>query len=123
MNPEIKSKWISALRSGKYPQEQQTLHSENGYCCLGVLCDLYLNETQTEDYKWDIGCGGRYYFAENTGREEWSVDYLPVVVMDWAGLNSENPFIEYDGCNMEISDLNDEGNSFQVIADVIEEQL
>lgn len=43
MNPEIKTKWVEALRSGKYKQGKKSLRSREGdkYCCLGVLCDLY----------------------------------------------------------------------------------
>lgn len=38
MLPELKQQWISALRSGKYFQVQEVLESEEGNCCLGVLC-------------------------------------------------------------------------------------
>lgn len=39
MNPELKAKWIAALRSGEYKQGKSALvDSENNYCCLGVLC-------------------------------------------------------------------------------------
>jgi len=38
--------WMAALRSGKYQQIQETLmgvseFGETGYCCLGVLNDLF----------------------------------------------------------------------------------
>jgi hypothetical protein len=38
MNPELKVKWVEALRSGKYTQGHTTFKSSEGYCCLGVLC-------------------------------------------------------------------------------------
>lgn len=41
MNPEIKAKWVEALRSGKYKQTRNALRkSDNRFCCLGVLCDI-----------------------------------------------------------------------------------
>ena len=49
MNPELKAKLLAALRSGDYPQTvlrlrrpAGDLHSGHveGYCCLGVLCDI-----------------------------------------------------------------------------------
>lgn len=39
MNPEIKSLWLAALRSGEYRQGQHDLlDSDGNACCLGVLC-------------------------------------------------------------------------------------
>lgn len=47
MNPEVKQRWLDALRSGKYKQGKRYLraaskqnHDSYAYCCLGVLCDL-----------------------------------------------------------------------------------
>jgi hypothetical protein len=40
MNAEIKQKWVAALRSGNYKQTKVCLHNKEGYCCLGVLCDV-----------------------------------------------------------------------------------
>lgn len=34
--------WVEALRSGKYGQTQYTLQDNNGYCCLGVACELFI---------------------------------------------------------------------------------
>lgn len=44
MDPEVKAKWVAALRSRKYKQGQSYLKiiEKNGaqkHCCLGVLCD------------------------------------------------------------------------------------
>jgi hypothetical protein len=51
MTPELKQKWIEALRSGKYTQTTGRLRSmaypDNqpqpaaaSFCCLGVLCEV-----------------------------------------------------------------------------------
>ena len=38
MDAKLKSKWIEALRSGKYKQAKERLYKgRNQYCCLGVL--------------------------------------------------------------------------------------
>lgn len=47
LTKEEKSKWIEALRSGKYRQgdtylcqsDDKSFQNER-YCCLGVLCDI-----------------------------------------------------------------------------------
>jgi hypothetical protein len=59
MNPELKSKWLTALRSGEYPQTTGVLRDNKGFCCLGVLCDVMDNS------KWSDTVGGDgygYYF-------------------------------------------------------------
>lgn len=41
MKPELKTKWIRALRSGKYKQGRGRLRTQkSSMCCLGVLCDI-----------------------------------------------------------------------------------
>lgn len=37
LDPELKAKWVSALRSGEYQQCAEYLHKDGRYCCLGVL--------------------------------------------------------------------------------------
>ena len=41
MNPEVKEKWVAALRSGEYEQGAGRLRSHDSkFCCLGVLYDI-----------------------------------------------------------------------------------
>lgn len=41
MTPELKAKWVAALRSGDYVQGAGYLCDINKrYCCLGVLCEV-----------------------------------------------------------------------------------
>lgn len=44
MTPELKAKWIAALRSGEYKQTKGRLlrkwRGEDRFCCLGVLCEV-----------------------------------------------------------------------------------
>lgn len=37
MNPELKTKWVAALRSGQFKQGRGRLHFYGTYCCIGVL--------------------------------------------------------------------------------------
>ncbi len=37
-------KWVKALRSGKYSQTKEVLENKEGYCCLGVACDIFIEK-------------------------------------------------------------------------------
>lgn len=42
MDPELKRKWVEALRSGKYRQCRNELYDGNGgFCCLGVAQHIF----------------------------------------------------------------------------------
>jgi len=45
---ELRTNWLAALRGKKYKQTQEVLRNESGFCCLGVLCDIY------DSNKWNI---------------------------------------------------------------------
>ncbi len=47
MKKEVKEKWIADLRSGEFPQTTCVLHSNDGYCCLGVLVNQFVDEWAT----------------------------------------------------------------------------
>jgi hypothetical protein len=125
VNPEIRQQWVSALRSGDYAQGRNALRSgDDKFCCLGVLCDL-------AEKAGAIPVGGRFddlgdwtYGPPGDQNRAW----LPMKVMDWAGLDSENPVIDGRG----LASYNDGGYtlhtifkacSFSEIADLIEENL
>lgn len=40
LSQEMKKKWVTALRSGDYPQGRLMLRPTNGYCCLAVLQEV-----------------------------------------------------------------------------------
>ena len=126
MNPEIKQQWINALRSGEYEQSTQgCLHTANefsaGYCCLGVLCDLYAKEHNKEWTK-NHDTSNLYFEGED--------QYPPQSVVEWAGLPDKNPSIKFSGEiddweyeEPELAELNDDGVPFNTIADFIEQYL
>jgi hypothetical protein len=111
MKPEIKNKWVAALRSGEYQQGLHNLKSNNQYCCLGVLCDLYIKENNLD---WVF-----------TSFYDFSIP--PLVVQEWAGLDTGNPRVltkSHRHSDQNLVALNDTLRySFPQIADIIEEQL
>lgn len=107
MNREIKQKWISALKSGKYTQGKGylkiTSSAGNHYCCLGVLCEV-MEIPSYKPYKLTASS-----FDENTAT-------LSTSLLSKAGLTDEN--------QTDLINMNDEANySFSQIADFIEEKL
>lgn len=117
MNQRIKESWMEALRSGEYPQTQGRLRDGNGFCCLGVLVDLFLKENEKEWIEDQFG----YMVADIYGAED---ETLPRGVMEWAGLSNSNPDVILSEQTMRISDLNDiEKLNFTSIADIIESQF
>ena len=102
-------KWIEALRSGEFEQGQGALRKGNQYCCLGVACELYRRE-HPDSVAWDlIGLNMTFYGKHST---------LPIRVRDWIGLRT------IDGSYQRVSliNMNDDGYTFEEIADVIESE-
>jgi len=113
VNKEIKARWVAALRSGVYNQTRGVLHNEKGYCCLGVLCDIHANETNT---RWVPEAFSFVYNGANM--------VLPSDVCKWAGLTRNDPTVKVDGKHEALSNMNDlHQKSFDEIADVIEKGL
>ena len=104
MKPEIKAQWLAALRSGDYQQGKSLLHYEDRFCCLGVLCDLYAKDTGNT---WESD--GLAYTMHGSDQ------MLPPQAQEWAGLGVFNP--------MDLAGRNDNGATFEELAEVIEENL
>ena len=82
MDKRIKQKWIDALLSGEYQQTRQQLFDGDGYCCLGVLCDLYRKEHK--EHEWS------HIFSEFEQKDKWEFldqsETLPNDVIFWSGI-------------------------------------
>lgn len=124
MNPEIKKLWIEALNSDEYTQTQGRLRTSEGFCCLGVLTDLYAKDHNQE---WNLDEDGYYSFEHFKGSIPLNLEesVLPTCVMVWSGLNSVNPYSLNSNTDMNtyLSDLNDGGYSFKRIAKIIEKNF
>lgn len=112
MKKEIAEKWIAALESGEYEQGQGSLRKDGKFCCLGVLCEVAIQEgvevTVTHNSEID-----KYYYEGNGA-------VLPETVLDWADMYSVwGRFGDGD----DLADLNDAGVSFADIANVIRENV
>lgn len=127
MNPEIKKKWIAALRTGEYKQGKGVLRDrDDNFCCLGVLCDIYKDDVGGVEWKYrpinpltaDFSKDG-YQLMDFSGAYI-GFSHLPFVVRKWADIDSDGG--EYDNKN-NLSNDNDRGQSFLQIADIIEKKF
>lgn len=125
MKPQIKENWLKALRSGEYSQTSERLHQGDGFCCLGVLTDLYLKENNEE---WKVVYEDKKIYGITN---MWchvitsETQVLPDRVVEWAGLDNRYPgvYVKEKGSYAELAALNDKGMTFNEIADLIEESL
>ena len=125
MDTRIKYRWVEALRSGKYKQTTGQLNKKGeGFCCLGVLCEIAVEDGVILRYPAgeDTGYGGEdtgYGFSDLM---EFSV--LPKAVQEWAGIDSSAGEFPEAGSKRSLISLNDDDHlSFAEIADVIEENF
>jgi hypothetical protein len=124
--PHLK-KWVKALRSGKYNQTQSVLHDNDGFCCLGVACDIKDPDGWQRSIAFDSA--NLYQYRDSEGDIAKTV--LSPNVAEWLGfegLYKENPFVNFgdsdgDANSMTLGDLNDAGYSFEFIAQVIEDNF
>lgn len=125
MNPEIKALWLAALRSGEYKQGRGALSSDGEYCCLGVLCDIMVKQLDLElEVKEDVECCTQ---CKNKVSYDGATSFLPRKVAEAAGIDPQGKLPTVHYTNGEGFDtlfaLNDEGASFNYIANVIEDQF
>lgn len=129
MNPTVKALWVDALRSGEYRQGKGQLHNgtTGEYCCLGVLCSLYIQHTGKGD--WVHPDNSLTVFKSREGMNEC---FPPEEVQYWADLYCNDPRImpstdprnDSFGTPAAVSHVNDRlGLTFAEIADLIEENL
>lgn len=59
MSDKLIKKWIQALESGRYKATRYKLHTKDGFCPLGVLCDVVKDELGVD---WFLGEDGVYRF-------------------------------------------------------------
>lgn len=114
LDPEKKKQWVEALRSGKYSQTIGFLKLVNKeentclHCCLGVYAEAIENAPQKErDNFPSILFWPEGYKEDNNTVYDC---YLPNEIMD-------------KNLQYHLSVFNDEGATFQEIAQIIEELL
>lgn len=133
MKKAIATRWIKALNSGTYKQGKTRLRTDarfsgfatdDRYCCLGVLCDLYDRDRKKQKRKSVLikqSDGSHTYGGCNS--------YLPKAVQTWSGIRSSNGYLSYIGNRYTSLDvLNDgdflsSGKTFKQIAKIIESNI
>lgn len=132
MNPEIKERWVARLESGEYSQDTEYLATGDGYCCLGVLCEIAVEDgvvfkTVSESESEHAG-KTIYSYTSKLDAQDSAEAVLPIAVMEWAGLEETNPGADVGIDGLEyweyLSELNDEyKKTFPEIATVIKEKF
>lgn len=131
MFKRVKAMWLRRLRSGKYKQAVGKLKTKDG-CCLGVLTDLYREKVGGVWKSNPNGSGEHcFYYDPKNDPSNREGGVLPAAVMEWAGLNKNNPQVFILATNGEktqkelrtLSSVNDNGFGFKQIADLIEKNL
>lgn len=141
MNPEVKAKWVSALRSGEYTQTKGFLHNDNGFCCLGVLCEIAVADKVIEAPEYTSShteIPGIFVYASSTTIHTDAEipgifvyddcdTVLPESVETWSGFDDTTNLSYAEDGNVydhSLIYLNDDlGLTFHQIADLIEKQL
>lgn len=134
MNPEIKKRWVEALRSGRFKKGTGKLHwyredTPDEFCCLGVLCEIAIEDGVVKRNLKELYNGYRFYSYTGLGTD--AEDFLPGDVREWAELNINNPYYLARGEREDLlenraylSVMNDnEYTTFDEIADVIEQRF
>lgn len=120
MNKRIKSKWVKALRSGRYEQGSGYLKAildgeETVHCCLGVLCELAPKNLKVEESGPEQEWPDLSAFKFGVKGKKASMAMPSKEILDWCGLRRID--------SEDLAGLNDNGDTFEQIADYIEENL
>lgn len=116
--------WARELKSGKWKQTKNVLHNvdEDSYCCLGVACKLAIDAgvQLIEEQELDNMDGITMSFYNGKGLD------LPQPVQEWLGLCSEvgniKPAKNEPLFKATLAYKNDNGSSFEEIANLIESE-
>jgi len=127
MNPEIKKRWLAALRSGEYKQGRAKLRTRDTYCCMGVLCDVLkddVNGKWTDDEEFKTKYASRALFPPKQIHDLAGFDVSSNAVFQAEQVRSiTGKGISTKG-SVGFASLNDTFElSFDEIADIIEAYL
>lgn len=127
MNPEVKAEWIERLRAGNLKQGVGRLRTEEDkYCCLGVLSEIAVEKGVIPPPKLRHNSDGGmvYYYGQRycgsvTSEYEGSSGALVLAVQEWSGIKTRAGDLPVRWVES-LATLNDDGLTFDQIADVIE---
>lgn len=115
MDKTFQDKWVAALRSGEYEQGCMALgHLPIGggrirFCCLGVACELLVAEKRAKRFDSYVVCGSYQYGERGCVT---SKTLITPELREKIGLGQSNA--------ARFANMNDQGSSFEEIADEIE---
>lgn len=118
MKKYIKERWLTALRSGKYPQGKGWLNQDGKFCCLGVLAEIAVEDgvVQPDPDRGVVRYRSRDGIIAHS--------FLSPALMEWSGIaDDEGEFLNEQDNYEQLTTLNDRGMSFNDIADVIEKRF
>jgi|ERR1044072_4566124 hypothetical protein len=127
LDPDLKARWVTALRSGDYKQGMHYLKHNDEYCCLGVFCEIAEVDSMVLD--------GVTYFSGDRAtlayevRQEFGITEAEVfITLTEKNVDTLRGMLDISynisaGEKIFLTTLNDHGASFDVIADLIEEHL
>jgi len=118
-----RKEWVAALRSGRYPQTSNALRDVDGYCCLGVACEI------SGLGSWNSYESSSFVFVPHDDADGAQMAIMPPAVMEYYGVDDGRVPVSYprrysgyvDG--YVLSDMNDLGMTFAQIADIIEREM
>ena len=126
MDDNIRKQWVDKLRSGKYPQGEGSLRKGENFCCLGVLCELAVEQGVIKSSYIAEGTRGIYVYADEKADDEYDA-WLPPTVRKWAGLQTDEVKLSRARVvgkpglmALSLTAMNDNGCTFEEIADFIE---
>lgn len=106
--------WADNLESGKYPQGKFALQSNGNFCCFGVLAEMAVDAGVIERKPWET-YGNVTEFIYDGDRHG-----MTSAVKAWAGMLTNEG--QLDGGNINLMGMNDNGESFVYIAEIIRER-
>ena len=106
---DLREGWIAALRGGQYRQTKDRLRDEDGYCCLGVACDV------SDLGVWKLNFYAKHTYATPT--DPPAAATLPESVREALGITTNDADRQF---LISLMKRNDRGDTFEEIANYIE---
>ena len=126
---EFFEEWAKALRSGTYPQARSFLHSDDGYCCLGVAVEV-ARDKGLYTVPWTRA---KHVTGEDQDHFVVGSDdqFLPHELADLLGIHDDGEFPDHHGWfdqdDEEVSSLTDANDDrewdFDHIADLLDNHV
>src|SRR5436190_193125 len=104
MNKKIKIRWIKELKSGKYKQGHSFLKINESFCCLGILCELAVEDKIIKPATISLTNGNIWFYLNHN-------KIPPESVEKWAELDKPTM--------VELAKMNDNAYRFDEIAKYI----